>query len=130
MKMIVLLKAASPALSRQFYEAELGLFKLKGEMWESACTMQAVESADVEVELTRYHRAPSEVPAFTLVVPDCAREFARLRTTHFASGGRLVPDDKGELAMFDYPGGANFMMEDPDGNRFLIHEDFTARINE
>jgi predicted enzyme related to lactoylglutathione lyase len=124
MKFIVLLKADSPAMSRQFYEDELGLFKLQGELWDSACTMQAIYSDEFGIELTTYNRAPAEEPAFTLIVPDCAREFARLRATSFGSGARIVPNKDGVVEIFEYPAGKNFMMEDPSGNRFMIHEDY------
>lgn len=126
MKMILLLKADPVAVSRQFYEDELRMFKLKGDMWDSACTMVANDSDDLELELTTYNRQPSEEPAFTLTVANCDKEFARLRATTFSSGGRIVPNERGELEVFEYPAGKSFMLEDPAGNRFLIHEDYPA----
>jgi hypothetical protein len=127
MKMIVLLKADSPAASRRFYEDELGMFTLQGAMWDSGCTMQAIHVESFGIELTTYNRRPSEEPAFTLIVEDCKKEFARLSAMHFASGARVVPNEAGALEIFEYPAGQNFMMEDPSGNRFVIHEDFAIR---
>ena len=124
MKLSLMLRANSPSASRQFYENELGMFRLKGEMWDSACQMVAIGNDSLELELTNYNREPSESPVFTLMVDDCEREFARLRATQFSSGGRLVPDDKGVVEVFEYPAGKNFMLEDPSGNRFMIHEDY------
>lgn len=130
MKMIVLLKAESPELSRQFYENELGMFKLRGAMWDSGCTMQAVTNDDLSIELTTYNRNPTEEPAFTLVVDNCQREFNRLCAIHFSSGARIVPNKDGVLELFEYPAGKNFMMEDPGGNRFVIHEDYRPDVEE
>lgn len=121
-----MLRADSPAASRQFYEDELCMFKLKGELWDFACQMCAVASDAFELELTTYNREPTEDPVFTLIVKNCDLEFARLRATNFASGGRIVPNDSGVLEIFEYPAGKNFSMEDPAGNRFLIHEDYAA----
>lgn len=86
--------------------------------------MRSVASADIEIELADFHNPPSETALFILTTDDCNREFKRLVNTHFASGGRIVPNEQGRLDIFEYPAGANFMMEDPSGNRFLIHEDF------
>lgn len=127
MKTILLLKADSIAASRQFYEDELRMFKLKGDMWDSACSMLANDSDQLELELTTYNRPPSQEPIFTLVVASCDDEFDRLNSTAFASGGRLVPNDRGIPEVFEYPAGKNFMLEDPAGNRFLIHEDYPAQ---
>ncbi len=103
------------------------MFRLKGEMWDSACQMAAIGSDDIELELTNYNREPSASPVFTLMVDDCKREFARLRATQFSSGGRLVPNENGVVEVFEYPAGKNFMMEDPSGNRFMIHEDYNPQ---
>lgn len=127
MKMILLLKADPVAASRQFYEEELRMFKLKGEMWDSACSLVAADSDDLELELTTYNRQPTEEPAFTLIVADCDKEFARLSATTFSSGGRIVPNERGALEVFEYPAGKSFMLEDPAGNRFLIHEDYAPQ---
>ena len=128
MKLSLMLRADSPSASRQFYEDELGMFRLKGEMWDSACQMVAVSNDDIELELTDYNREASDSPVFTLMVDDCDREFARLRATGFASGARIVPNDNGVVAVFEYPAGKNFMMEDPSGNRFMIHEDYKPSV--
>ena len=100
------------------------MFRLKGELWDSACQMLAIDSDALELELTTYNRKPSEEPIFTLIVKNCDHEFARLRATNFASGGRILPNEAGALELFEYPAGKNFSMEDPAGNRFLIHEDY------
>lgn len=102
------------------------MFRLVGTLWESACTLRATASEDIELELADFHNPPSDAALFILTTDDCNREFKRLVNTHFASGGRVVPNKHGRLDVFEYPAGANFMMEDPSGNRFLIHEDFGA----
>ena len=129
MKMTLMLRTESPVNSRQFYEIELGMFKLQGEMWDWAFSMSAIDNEAFSLEFTTYHRATSEVPIFRLTVKNCDREFARLRATTFTSGGRIVPNKRGVLEVFEYPAGKNFQMEDPAGNRFIIHEDYTVEEN-
>lgn len=130
MKLSLPLLAKSTSASRQFYVDELGLFVQHGEVWDSACRLHSVDSGDIELHLTTYATEPSKVPMFWLIVPDCNREFSRLRAKTFSSGGRLVPNKIGLVEMFEYPGGQNFEMEDPAGNRFVIHEDFKALEDE
>lgn len=125
MRMNVLLKTESASVSRQFYEDELAMFKLEGELWERACSLRALNDDSFGIQLASYFNPPPDLamPLFSLLVENCAREFSRLLKTTFASGGRLVPDDNGIVEMFEYPGGKNFIMEDPSGNRFLIAQD-------
>lgn len=125
MRMKVLLKTESAALSRQFYEDELAMFRLEGELWERACSLRSLSDDSFGIQLASYFNPPPDLamPLFSLIVEDCDREFSRLFATTFASGGRLVPDEKGMVEVFEYPGGRNFIMEDPSGNRFLIAQD-------
>ena len=117
-RMTLMLRTESPVDSRQFYENELGMFKLQGEMWDWAFSMTAIDNEEFSLEFTTYHRAASEVPIFRLTVKNCELEFARLRATIFSSGGRLVPNKHGVLEMFEYPAGKNFQMEDPSWEPF------------
>lgn len=121
-------RAVSIEQSRQFYEDELAMFKHVGAVWESACALRPRGSNAFELNLGTYYNPPGDQAMFFLVVANCDREFARLRAVHFASGGRIVPDKDGRVDVFEYPGGKNFLMEDPAGNRFVIHEDYAARL--
>lgn len=110
------------------------MFKLDGEVWEGSCRMRAIENEELQLHLASfYNPAPdpaTTMPMFSLIVASCDRQFARLRSVNFASGDRLVPGEDGVLEVFEYPGGKNFIMQDPSGNRFLIAEDYRERAAE
>lgn len=125
MKFTLRLRTASAPLSRLFYENELAMFKLEGSIWVSGCTLRAIDSDDTRLELSTFHSAPGESAFFILTVDNCQREFLRLLNTEFVSGGKILPGKNGRFGIFEYPAGRNFTMEDPAGNKFLIHEDFS-----
>lgn len=129
LKIDVTLKLVSADRSRQFYVDELGMFEPAGIAFDFACRFKPRYNKGFTLSLSTGNQSNAQ-PAFFLLVPNCCLEFNRLRTVHFSSGGRIVPDRRGELSMFEYPGGQNFMMEDPNGNRFVIHEDFVAEVAE
>ena len=132
MRIKLFLKIDSAEASRQFYEDELAMFRLHGEIWEGTCALRMVGNEDIRLHLAPYYDAPPQPrqPAFSIGVKNCDKEFARLRATSFASGGRLMPQKGGVFEVFEYPGGKNFMMEDPSGNRLLIAEDYTELEDE
>lgn len=132
MKLHLNLKADSVEASRQFYVGELGMFEMKGTIWLETCALRGIYDDAVGIDLASFHQSlpQSGVPLFTLVVDNCACEFARLKATTFASGGRILPDQHGNMEVFEYPGGMNFQMEDPSGNRFVIHEQYGLAVFE
>ena len=69
--------------ARQFYVDELVMFSLQGELWDSICRLRALDSEDIELHLTEHNREPSPPQIFLLKVPDCKREFSRLKATIF-----------------------------------------------
>lgn len=132
MKLHLHLNADSVEASRQFYVDELCMFAVQGEVWETMCALRGIYDDALGIDLASFHNPlpQSKAPLFTLVVDDCCREFLRLRATNFASGGRILPDEHGNLTVFEYPGGMNFQMEDPAGNRFVIHEQYGPALDE
>lgn len=87
MKLWVSLKNESAEKAIQFYVHELGMFTHDGNVWKSACSLRPIGNDGFKLMMASWHADPTDIPSFSLVVPDCYREFARLRKVHFASGG-------------------------------------------
>jgi catechol 2,3-dioxygenase-like lactoylglutathione lyase family enzyme len=126
MRIDVLLRAESPADTIRFYVQELGMFQVDADYGMDAWLLRAIANPAICIQITPWHPVPRATPAFALTVPSCDLEFRRLRAQRFAGGGGLVPDEHGVLDVFEWPGGKNFMLEDPGGNRFLLCEDHIA----
>lgn len=123
MRIDVFLRAESAAETIRFYVQELGLFEVAADYGMDAWLLRAIANPAICLQITPWHPPARETPVFALTVPSCDAEFQRLRGVQFASGGGLVPDKNGLLEVFEWPGGKNFMLEDPSKNRFLLCED-------
>lgn len=131
MKISLNLNAGSAQASSRFYVDELKLFKIDTRSTDGACcAISAIGNDEVTINLGPQFKQQSEFALFSLEVDNCDRELERLRKCRFESGGRVVPDKNGQLNVFEWPGGKNFMLEDPAGNRFLLEEDYTKDAEE
>lgn len=126
MRIDVFLRAESAADTIRFYVQELGMFEVDADYGMQSYLLRAIASPAICLQLAPWHPAPRETPAFALTVPSCDAQWRRLRTVRFAGGGGLVPDKNGVAEVFEWPGGKNFMLEDPGKNRFLLCEDHIA----
>ncbi len=126
MRIDVLLRAESAAATIRFYVEELGMFQVDADYGMESYLLRASANPAICLQIATWHPPARESPVFALTVPSCAIEFQRLRAMRFAGGGGLVPDKNGVLAVFEWPGGKSFMLEDPARNRFLLCEDHIA----
>lgn len=126
MRIDVFLRAGPTADIIRFYVQELEMFQVDADYGMASYLLRAIANPAICLQIAPWHPAPRESPVFALTVPSCDVEFQRLRAMQFAGGGGLVPDKNGELAVFEWPGGKSFMLEDPAKNRFLLCEDHIA----
>ncbi|NHZ40234.1 VOC family protein [Massilia aquatica] len=126
MRIDVFLRAESAVDTIRFYVQELGMFQVDADYGMDSYLLRASAHPGICLQITPWHPAAREAPVFALTIPSCDVAFQRLRAMRFAGGGGLVPDKNGVLEVFEWPGGKNFMLEDPSKNRFLLCEDHIA----
>jgi hypothetical protein len=100
------------------------MFDLVNDFGTGFCTLRAKESPNVDLFLGDSYRDAGSWPAFGLSVTDCYAELNRLRNISFTSGGEVVRAKNGSVEVFEYPGGRNILLRDPDNHQILLFEDF------
>ena len=126
MRISLYLYSTSIENSIRFYVDELSMFSVVEDFGTGYCLLRATDCHAFHIYVTDWVARPSDQFTFSLDVRDCDAVFRRLRDVDYASGARIIPDATGNVEVFEYPGGKNFEMEDPDGNRFLIYEHYGA----
>jgi hypothetical protein len=103
---------------------ELGLFDVRGEYGMNSYLLSAKKNPQLCLLIMEgEEKQLLNSPLFGISVPSCDLEFRRLQNFGFTTGARLVPDQNGNLEVFEWPGGKNILLEDPFGNRFILFED-------
>ncbi|NHZ82525.1 hypothetical protein F2P44_25065 [Massilia sp. CCM 8695] len=126
MRTDIFLKVASAALAIRFYVDELGMFEIAADYGMNDFLLRAIGNPDVCLQISERGGKTSGSPIFGMSVDNCDTAFQRLKQTVFSSGARLVPDGDGKLAVFEWPGGKSFLLEDPAQNQFMLFEDRIA----
>lgn len=126
MRTDIFLKVASAPLAIKFYVEELGLFEIAADYGMNDFLLRAINNPGVCLQISERAQKTSGSPLFGMSVENCDAEFQRLQQTVFSSGARLVPDQDGKLAVFEWPGGKSFLIEDPSQNQFMLFEDRIA----
>jgi predicted enzyme related to lactoylglutathione lyase len=126
MRAKVFLKVGSSPLAIKFYVEELGMFEIAADYGMNDFLLLAIENPGFGLRISERAEKTTGSPIFGMSVDSCDAEFRRLQQAGFKTGGRLVPDRHGNLAVFEWPGGKNFLVEDPSGNQFLLFEDRIA----
>ena len=126
MRLDIYLRADNAAAAIQFYVNELGFFTVAADYGMDSYLLRGVYNSEICLQITNWHSVPDRMPRFALCVSSADKEFKRLSELKFASGGDLIRDEFGQAAVFEWPGGKNFMMKDPTGNCFLLVEDYIA----
>ena len=116
MRISLYLYSTSIENSIRFYVDELSMFSVVEDLGTGYCLLRATDSPDFHIYLTDWVARPSDQFTFSLDVSDCDAVFRRLHEVDYASRARIIPDATGNVEVFEYPGGKNFEMEDPDGN--------------
>lgn len=124
MRIDIFLKSASRQDSIKFYTEELAMFFVVNDFGTGFCTLRANEAPNLNLILAGWYNVPGPSPRIGLSVKDCHLELKRLKAVTFESGGGIVPNSKGEYEVFEYPGGRNLTLRDPDNNKILLFEDF------
>lgn len=124
MRADIFLNSASCEKSIQFYVDELGLFDLINNFGTGFCTLRSKALPNLNLILGDGYSGPGPWPVLGLSVDSCYDELNRLRNVRFESGGELVPNAAGQLKVFEYPGGRNILLRDPDKHQLLLFEDF------
>ncbi|MFB9246393.1 VOC family protein [Massilia antarctica] len=126
MRTDILLNVASCALAIKFYVDEFGMFEIAADYGMNAILLHATGNPGVCLQISERAAKTAGAPLFGMSVDSCDSEFERLTQTVFSSGARLVPDRDGKLAVFEWPGGKSFLLEDPSRNQFMLFEDRIA----
>ena len=126
MRLDIYLRADNSAATIQFYVHELGFFVVAADYGMDSYLLRGVDNNQNCIHITSWASLPDRLPRFSLRVPNANKEFKRLSELKFESGGDLVRDEFGQAAVFEWPGGKNFMVKDPTGNCFLLMEDYIA----
>jgi hypothetical protein len=124
MRVDIYLKSVSCDRSIAFYVEELGMFDLVNNFGTGFCTLRSKRLQNLNVFLGHGYNSPGSWPVLGLSIEDCYEELNRLRDIEFASGGGVVPNELGQLEVFEYPGGRNILLRDPDGHEIILFEDF------
>ena len=124
MRINIFLKSLSFTNSIKFYVEELGMFDLVNNFGTGFCTLRAKGAPNFDIILSEDYNETGSWPAFALSVNDCYAELNRLRRVQFASGGELIPTKEGKLEVFEYPGGRNILLRDPDSHEVMLFEYF------
>ncbi|WP_146171985.1 hypothetical protein [Pseudoduganella armeniaca] len=100
------------------------MFDLINNFGTGFCTLRSKRLPSLNLILGDGYNRAGSWPALGLSVSDCCEELNRLRSIRFESGGGLVPNELGQLEVFEYPGGRNISLRDPDNHQILLFEDF------
>lgn len=126
MRFDIFLTVQSADIALKFYIDELAMFEVRADYGMGCYLLHEKRNRSACLSIREVDARRSGEKVFGISVENCVREFERLRNTQFFFGGGIVPDDDGSISVFDYPIGKNFLMEDPDGNRFLLFEDYVS----
>lgn len=126
MRIDILLRANCAADSIRFYVDELGMFEIAADYGMDSYLLRSTTNPGICLQLTTWHPEKQGKEMFGLSVPSCTSMFERLRKIQFSNGAGIVPNKRGDLEVFDWPGGKSFALQDPSGNRFLLFEDYIA----
>ena len=124
MRVTLYLYSSSVDNSIRFYVDELALFTISENYGTGYCLLQSTLLPGFYLYLVDWCIHTEKQYALSLDVPDCDAEFRRMISTTFTSGGRIAPDESGNVEVLEYPGGKVFQMADPDNNVFAIYEHF------
>lgn len=102
--------------SKIFYE-KIGLFKEIFDYGMNTVVFECNKIPGFSILLKESDSIPSGELLFTLYIDNVEDEYYRIKSLNFDRGGLSPESEKG---IFKYPAGKNFMLIDPNGNRFLI----------
>lgn len=122
MRINIFLKSSSCNNSIKFYVEELGMFDLVNNFGTGFCTLRAKGAPNFDIILGDDYNESGSWPAFALSVNDCYAELNRLCQVQFTSGGELIRTKDGKLEVFEYPGGRNILLRDPDNHEVMLFE--------
>lgn len=118
----IFLKSFSCSNSIKFYVEELGMFDLINNFGTGFCTLRAKAAPNLDIILGDHYNETGPWPALALSVDDCYAELNRLKDVQFASGGGIIQTEDGRLEVFEYPGGRNIRLRDPDNHEIMLFE--------
>ncbi len=118
------LRVRSVRAAITFYVEELGWFDLAGDMGANDYLLLSNRDDSLALHISETKGDPAETPMFAISEKCVDREYARMAGSGLKSGATLVPDHAGNLGVLDWPGGKNFELNDPSGNKVLIFEDY------
>jgi hypothetical protein len=130
MRFDIYLTVESSRLAIKFYVEELGLFEVCADYGMNGYLLCAKKNPHLCLQIMESEEKRTSIsPRLGISVPSCDLEFHRLQKLGFTTGAHLVPDENGNLEVFEWPGGKNILVEDPSGNRFILFEDRIAPSN-
>jgi hypothetical protein len=98
------------------------MFDLINKFGTGFCTLRASAAPNLDIVLGDHYNETGPWPALALSVDDCYAELNRLKDVQFASGGGIIQTKDGRLEVFEYPGGRNIQLRDPDNHTFMLFE--------
>jgi predicted enzyme related to lactoylglutathione lyase len=98
-----------------FYVKQLGWFEVAEDFGTSDYLLLSTKDQSLALHISESQGDPAETPLFAISEACPKREFMRLQEI-----GVIGADAE----LFDWPGGINFGVTDPAGNRMLVYEDY------
>jgi|GEM_PF-781391 hypothetical protein len=112
------LKVASVEQAQRFYCEDLGLFDFYYDYGMDTVSLVFKRNPTVFLILSAGRPIECQDYTFALQAKDCKDLFHQLSNKPFVTQGRLLSEE-----LFEYPLGANFMVQDPSGNKVLIFDE-------
>jgi predicted enzyme related to lactoylglutathione lyase len=117
-------KSASDAV--KFYVDETAWFKTAVDFGMNDYLLLSARDESMALHISETKGDALETPSFGISASNCDREHARIAATGLQSGASFVRGFDGGYNVLDWPGGKNFVMQDPSSHRILVYQDYIA----